>query len=85
MQGDGTHWARTVALPSSTRSAPVAFTTSSEFPLFAITQIFPSASTGEAMAMAVLGVLSRDRVPITLPGVTGVPHPAPVAGVWTGG
>lgn len=37
----------------------------------------------EAAAMAVLGALSQDRVPITLPSVTGVPAPAPVAGCWT--
>jgi 1,6-anhydro-N-acetylmuramate kinase len=36
----------------------------------------------EAVAMAVLGALSQDRVPITLPQVTGVPAPAPVAGCW---
>ena len=36
----------------------------------------------EAVCMAVLGALCQDRVPITLPHVTGVPEPAPVAGVW---
>lgn len=36
----------------------------------------------EAVAMAVLGALCQDRVPITLPQVTGVPQPAPVAGCW---
>lgn len=36
----------------------------------------------EAAAIAVLGVLCQDRVPITLPQVTGVRQPAPVAGVW---
>lgn len=36
----------------------------------------------EAVAMAVLGALCQDRVPITLPRVTGVPAPAPVAGAW---
>lgn len=36
----------------------------------------------EAAGMAVLGALSADRVPITLPRVTGVSDPAPVAGVW---
>ena len=35
----------------------------------------------EAVAMAVLGTLCADRVPITLPAVTGVAR-APVAGVW---
>ncbi len=36
----------------------------------------------EAAAMGVLGALCQDRVPITLPRVTGVREPAPVAGVW---
>ena len=36
----------------------------------------------EAMEMAVLGALSQDRIPITLPQVTGVREPAPRAGVW---
>jgi 1,6-anhydro-N-acetylmuramate kinase len=36
----------------------------------------------EAIAMAVLGGLCQDRVPITLSQVTGVPGPAPIAGVW---
>jgi anhydro-N-acetylmuramic acid kinase len=36
----------------------------------------------EALAMAVLGALSADRVPITLPRVTGCSEPAPVAGSW---
>ncbi len=36
----------------------------------------------EAACMAVLGALSRDRVPITLPQVTGVSGPAPAAGEW---
>ncbi|RMF72420.1 MAG: hypothetical protein D6744_16880 [Planctomycetota bacterium] len=38
----------------------------------------------EAVAMAVLGALCQDGVPITLPQVTGVPEPAPVAGAWVG-
>jgi 1,6-anhydro-N-acetylmuramate kinase len=46
----------------------------------------------EAAEMAVLGALCQDRVPITLPAVTGVrgvrggergAGPAPIAGVWT--
>jgi len=37
----------------------------------------------EAMAMAVLGALCQDAVPITLPQVTGVAR-APLAGVWAG-
>jgi anhydro-N-acetylmuramic acid kinase len=36
----------------------------------------------EAAAFAVLGALCQDRVPITLPQVTGVPSPAPIAGSW---
>lgn len=36
----------------------------------------------EAAAMAVLGALCQDGVPITLPQVTGVGRPAPIAGVW---
>jgi 1,6-anhydro-N-acetylmuramate kinase len=39
----------------------------------------------EALAMAVLGVLCADDVPITLPQITGCAEPAPVAGVWIGG
>ena len=35
----------------------------------------------EAMAFAVLGALSQDGVPITLPQVTGATDPG-VAGVW---
>lgn len=36
----------------------------------------------EAAAMAVLGALCADGVPITLPQVTGCNDPAPVAGTW---
>ncbi len=36
----------------------------------------------EAAEMAVLGALCQDGVPITLPQITGVRSPAPVAGVW---
>lgn len=36
----------------------------------------------EAIHMAVLGALCQDRVPITLPMVTGVRPAAPVAGTW---
>ncbi len=36
----------------------------------------------EAICMAVLGALCQDRVPITLPRVTGCAEPAPVAGAW---
>lgn len=37
----------------------------------------------ESICFAILGALCQDRVPITLPQVTGCPDPAPVAGVWT--
>ncbi|MFM9994534.1 MAG: anhydro-N-acetylmuramic acid kinase [Phycisphaerales bacterium] len=37
----------------------------------------------EAACMGVLGALCQDRVPITLPAVTGVAAPAPMAGSWT--
>ncbi len=40
------------------------------------------ASHREAAAMAVLGALCADGVPITLPQITGVPSPAPRAGAW---
>lgn len=36
----------------------------------------------EAACFAVLGALCQDRVPITLPAVTGVPSPAPISGAW---
>ncbi len=36
----------------------------------------------EAMAMAILGALCQDRVAITLPHITNVPQPAPIAGHW---
>ena len=36
----------------------------------------------EAAAMAVLGALCQDRVAITLPQVTNVRRPAPIAGAW---
>jgi hexosaminidase len=36
----------------------------------------------EAVAMAILGALCQDSIPITLPAVTRVPSPAPVAGTW---
>ncbi len=39
----------------------------------------------EAAQMAVLGALCADGAAITLPRVTGVARPAPVAGCWTGG
>jgi len=36
----------------------------------------------EAASMAVLGALCADGVPITLPAVTGVANPPPLAGAW---
>jgi 1,6-anhydro-N-acetylmuramate kinase len=36
----------------------------------------------EAACFAVLGALSQDRVPVTLPRITNVPEPAPLAGCW---
>lgn len=36
----------------------------------------------EAVAIAVLGALAHDRVPITLPAVTNRRDPAPIAGAW---
>lgn len=38
----------------------------------------------EAIAMAILGALCADGVPITLPQVTGCASPPPIAGVWSG-
>ncbi len=38
----------------------------------------------EALAIAVLGTLCADGIPITLPQVTGCRRPAPVAGAWSG-
>lgn len=40
------------------------------------------APSREAIAMAVLGALCEERIPITLPQVTKLPGPAPVAGSW---
>ena len=41
-----------------------------------------AAQQREAIAMAILGALCQDRVPITLPQITGVADPAPIAGAW---
>ena len=35
-----------------------------------------------AWGWAILGALCQDRVPISLPGVTGCDDPAPIAGAW---
>ena len=40
------------------------------------------ASHREPAAMAILGALCQDGVSITLPQVTGVREPAPLAGAW---
>lgn len=40
------------------------------------------ATSREAVCFAVLGALCQDRVPITLPQVTGGPDPAPISGSW---
>ncbi len=50
--------------------------------------IVPSDAVGvpaafrEATEFAILGALSQDRTPITLPGITGCSTPAPVSGAW---
>lgn len=36
----------------------------------------------EAACFAVLGALCQDRIPISIPRITGVPDPAPIAGAW---
>ncbi len=36
----------------------------------------------EAACFGVLGALCEDRVPITIPRITGLPGPAPIAGAW---
>ena len=36
----------------------------------------------EGACFAVLGALCQDRIPITIPWITGVPSPAPLAGAW---
>lgn len=37
----------------------------------------------ESICFAILGALCQDRVPITLPQVTGCTSPAPISGLWT--
>lgn len=37
----------------------------------------------EAICFAILGALCQDRIPITLPQVTGCTAPAPISGCWT--
>ena len=36
----------------------------------------------EAIAMAILGALCQDRIPITLPAITRVSSPPPISGSW---
>ena len=43
------------------------------------------AEAREAMAMAVLGALAQDKIPITLPGTTGCRTSVPIAGAWVHG
>ncbi|XVJ58133.1 MAG: hypothetical protein HEQ23_01540 [Tepidisphaera sp.] len=42
----------------------------------------PGGDSREADCFAVLGALCQDRVPITLPHITGCPSPAPISGAW---
>ncbi len=39
-------------------------------------------SSRESVEIALLGALCQDRVPITLPAITGLSSPPPIAGVW---
>ncbi|UCG17335.1 MAG: anhydro-N-acetylmuramic acid kinase [Phycisphaerales bacterium] len=47
-----------------------------------IDQLGVPSSHREAAAMAVLGALCQDGVPVTLPQITNVRSPAPIAGAW---
>jgi 1,6-anhydro-N-acetylmuramate kinase len=49
-----------------------------------LVEVLPSdlATYREAMSFAILGALCQDRIPITLPRVTGCPDPAPISGAW---
>jgi anhydro-N-acetylmuramic acid kinase len=47
-----------------------------------IVRVAPTAASREADAFAVLAALCQDRVPITLPQVTGAHAPAPISGLW---
>jgi 1,6-anhydro-N-acetylmuramate kinase len=51
-------------------------------PVSSTDEVGLGAQAREAACMAVLGSLCQDRVPITLPRVTGVAEPAPIAGAW---
>lgn len=54
-----------------------------DVPVITSDQLGIAAQAREAMAIAVLGALCADGIPITLPQVTGCTSPAPVAGRWT--
>lgn len=54
-----------------------------DVPVITSDQLGIAAQAREAMAIAVLGTLCADGIPITLPQVTGCTPPAPVAGRWT--
>ncbi len=58
-----------------------AFASVATFPVETTTEQGVPVESREAVCFAVLGALCRDRVPITLPQITGVTV-APVAGVW---
>ncbi len=72
LSGGGTHNRALVAALS--RAIPAPLVTSDERGL--------PVDAREAVAIAVLGALSADGIPITLPQVTGCAAPAPVAGRW---
>jgi anhydro-N-acetylmuramic acid kinase len=72
LAGGGVRNAALVAAIGSCCTAPVSTTDAHGVP----------AAYREAAGFAVLGALCQDRVPITLPQVTGVASPAPVAGAW---
>lgn len=72
LAGGGTHNAALVKRLRDQLSAPVTLADDQGVPV----------QMREAMAMAVLGTLCADGVPITLPRVTGCAHPPPIAGAW---
>lgn len=72
LAGGGTRNAALVHRIATAADSPVALTDTLGVP----------AAYREAVAMAILGALCQDRVPLTLPQITGVPSPAPVAGTW---
>jgi 1,6-anhydro-N-acetylmuramate kinase len=53
-----------------------------EFAVRASDELGVPIESREALAMAALGVLCADRIPITLPQITGCSTPAPIAGCW---